>query len=108
MSTLPMWLSALFGNNVHGRRRERGEGVQAFVPQVHAAGVEAEVDWGEAQVAMAGTSRGVYLFHMRACHFRGQRSRWRFRTAPSRRFWRRMSRRSTGSVGCSACFAMTT
>jgi len=53
---------------VHGRRRERGEGVQAFVPQVHAAGVEAEVDWGEAHVAMAGTQRRVYLFHMRACH----------------------------------------
>jgi transposase len=41
---------------VHGRRRERGEGVQAFVPQVHVAGVEAEVDWGEAHVAMAGGS----------------------------------------------------
>jgi transposase len=53
---------------VHGRRRERGEGVEAFVPQVHAAGVEAEVDWGEAHVAMAGTQRRVYLFHMRACH----------------------------------------
>ncbi|MGH2834219.1 MAG: IS21 family transposase, partial [Solirubrobacteraceae bacterium] len=53
---------------VHDRRAERGEGVTAFVPQVHAAGVEAEVDWGEAQVAMAGTSRRVYLFHMRACH----------------------------------------
>ena len=35
---------------VHRRRRERGEGVQAFVPQVHEAGVEGEVDWGEAQV----------------------------------------------------------
>jgi transposase len=55
---------------VHGRRRERGEGVQAFVPQVHAAGVEAEVDWGEAHVAMAGTQLKVYLFHMRACHSR--------------------------------------
>ncbi len=53
---------------VHGRRRDRGEGVQAFVPQVHAAGVEAEVDWGEAHVAMAGAQRRVYLFHMRACH----------------------------------------
>ncbi len=53
---------------VHSRRVERGEGVQAFVPQVHGAGVEAEVDWGEAQVAMAGMSRKVYLFHMRACH----------------------------------------
>lgn len=53
---------------VHRRRRERGEGVQAFVPQVHEAGVEAEVDWGEAQVAMAGVASKVYLFHMRACH----------------------------------------
>jgi transposase len=53
---------------VHGRRRERGEGVQAFVPQVHGAGVEAEVDWGEAQVALAGVASRVYLFHMRACH----------------------------------------
>jgi transposase len=53
---------------VHGRRRERGEGVQAFVPQVHGAGVEAEVDWGEAHVAMAGVASRVYLFHMRACH----------------------------------------
>jgi transposase len=53
---------------VHGRRRERGEGVQAFVPQVREAGVEAEVDWGEAQVAMAGVTSKVYLFHMRACH----------------------------------------
>jgi len=53
---------------VHRARRERGEGVQAFVPQVHQAGVEAEVDWSEAHVAMAGTPRRVYLFHMRACH----------------------------------------
>jgi transposase len=53
---------------VHGRRRERGEGVQAFVPQAHEAGVEAEVDWGEAHVAMAGAASRVYLFHMRACH----------------------------------------
>ncbi len=48
---------------VHHRRRERGEGVQAFVLQVHEAGVEGEVDWGEAQVWMAACARGVYLFH---------------------------------------------
>lgn len=53
---------------VHRRRSERGEGVQAFVPQVREAGVEAEVDWGEARVAMAGVASRVYLFHMRACH----------------------------------------
>jgi hypothetical protein len=38
---------------VHGRRRERGEGVEAFVSQVHAAGVEAELDWGEADSVSA-------------------------------------------------------
>jgi hypothetical protein len=48
-----------------------------FVSQVHAAGVEAEVDWGEVHVAMAGVSSRVY-----------------------------MSRRSTGSAGCSGCCAM--
>ena len=53
---------------VHRARRECGEGVQAFVPQLHQAGVEGEVDWGEAQVAMAGVASKVYLFHMRACH----------------------------------------
>ena len=53
---------------VHRRRRERGEGVEAFVPQAHRAGVEGEVDWGEAQVAMAGAAVKVFLFHMRACH----------------------------------------
>lgn len=42
--------------------------MQAFVPQVHQAGMEGEVDWGEAQVAMAGVASKVYLFHMRACH----------------------------------------
>jgi transposase len=53
---------------VHRVRRERGEGVAAFVPQVHEAGVEGEVDWGEAQVRMVGSTMKVYLFHMRACH----------------------------------------
>jgi len=53
---------------VHRRRRERGEGVEAFVPQVRKAGVEGEVDWGEAQVWMAACATKVYLFHMRACH----------------------------------------
>jgi hypothetical protein len=47
-----MLASARSREHVHRRRRERGEAVEAFVPQVHAAGVEAEVDWGEAQVAM--------------------------------------------------------
>jgi transposase len=40
---------------------------EAFVPLVHDPGVEAEVDWGQADVVLAGTSRKVHLFLMRAC-----------------------------------------
>jgi transposase len=53
---------------VRARRRELGEPVvEVFVPQVHEPGVEAEVDWGEAEVEIAGVRRTVYLFLMRAC-----------------------------------------
>jgi transposase len=54
---------------VRARRRELGEPVgEVFVPQVHEPGVEAEVDWGEAEVELAGQRRTVYLFLMRACY----------------------------------------
>jgi transposase len=54
---------------VHRRRRELGVPVEeVFVPQVHDPGVEAEVDWGEAIVEIAGVRRRVYLFLMRACY----------------------------------------
>lgn len=53
---------------VRRRRRELGDPVdEVFVPQVHEPGVEAEVDWGEAIVEIAGQRRKVYLFVMRAC-----------------------------------------
>jgi transposase len=52
---------------VAARRRELGEPGQAFVPQVHQAGMEAEVDWGEARVVLAGGEVKVQLFFMRAC-----------------------------------------
>jgi hypothetical protein len=42
--------------------------VQAFVPQAHEAGAEAEVDWGEAHVDLGGLRTKVYVFHMRASH----------------------------------------
>ena len=52
---------------VRARRRAMGWPVgEVFVPQVHAPGVEAEVDWGEAQVELAGTATTVHLFLMRA------------------------------------------
>jgi transposase len=54
---------------VRRRRRELGEPVEeVFVPQVHEPGREAEVDWGEAVVEIAGQRRTVYLFLMRACY----------------------------------------
>jgi transposase len=48
-------------------RRRMGE-VEAFVPLVSDAGVEAEVDWGEAQILLRGEQTVVHLFLMRACH----------------------------------------
>ena len=40
---------------------------EAFVPLVHDPGEEAEVDWGEAEVVLAGVQRTVFVFLMRAC-----------------------------------------
>jgi len=52
---------------VRGRKRAMGFAVgEVFVPQVHAPGVEAEVDWGEALVVLGGVSVKVHLFVMRA------------------------------------------
>jgi len=53
---------------VHHRRRELGcAPSEVFVPQAHSPGCEAEVDWGEAEVEIAGQRQKVYLFCMRAC-----------------------------------------
>ena len=53
--------------HVRARKRELGWPVgDVFVPQVHAPGVEAEVDWGEALVVLGGVSVKVHLFVMRA------------------------------------------
>ncbi len=52
---------------VRARKRELGWAVaEVFVPQLHAPGVEAEVDWGEALVVLAGVAVKVHLFVMRA------------------------------------------
>ncbi len=52
---------------VHCRRRELGFAVgDVFVPQAHAPGVEAEVDWGQAVVVLGGVAVTVHLFVMRA------------------------------------------
>ncbi len=53
---------------VRERRRALGIAVdEVRVPLWHDPGVEAEVDWGEADVVIAGALTTVYLFLMRAC-----------------------------------------
>jgi transposase len=52
---------------VAARRRELGEPGEVFVPQIHQAGMEAEVDWGEADVVLAGRLVRVQLFFLRPC-----------------------------------------
>ncbi|HEX5618568.1 MAG TPA: IS21 family transposase [Solirubrobacteraceae bacterium] len=52
---------------VRARKREIGWPVgEVFVPQVHAPGIEAEVDWGQAEVVLGGVATRVQLFVMRA------------------------------------------
>jgi transposase len=54
---------------VRRRRRELGDPVdEVYVPQVYEPGQEAEVDWGEAVVEIAGQRLEVGLFLMRACY----------------------------------------
>lgn len=53
---------------VRKRRRELGHAPrEVFIPQVHAPGVTAEVDWGEAEIDLAGSRTRVHLFFMRSC-----------------------------------------
>jgi len=53
---------------VRQRRRELGLPVdEVYVPLCHEPAAEAEVDWGEAKVLIAGVLVKVYLFLMRAC-----------------------------------------
>src|SRR3954468_21529539 len=53
---------------VRARKRAMGWPVgEVFIPQVHAPGAQAEVDWGQAQVELAGARTKVHLFFMRSC-----------------------------------------
>jgi transposase len=53
---------------VRERRRALGLPVdEVFVPLCHEPGAEAEVDWGRANVVLAGVLTEVFLFLMRAC-----------------------------------------
>ena len=55
------------GRYVRRRRRELGDVGEVFVPLVSDAGVEAEVDWGQATVRLRGELTVVHVFVMRAC-----------------------------------------
>jgi transposase len=53
--------------HVRLRKRELGFAVgEVFIPQEHAPGAEAEVDWGQADVVLGGVAVKVHLFVMRA------------------------------------------
>ncbi len=52
--------------HVRLRKRELGFAVgDVFIPQEHAPGAEAEVDWGQAEVVLGGIAVTVHLFVMR-------------------------------------------
>jgi transposase len=53
---------------VRKRKRELGLRAEGHVPQAHDPGAEAEVDWGEAKVLIAGELRRVHLFVIRLSH----------------------------------------
>lgn len=53
---------------VRARRRQIGMPGEAYVPQIHHPGAEAEVDWGEATVIMRSVPIEIGLFYLRACH----------------------------------------
>lgn len=53
---------------VAARRRELALGIEGQVPQAHPPGAEAEVDWGEAKVLIAGELLTVHLLVVRLSH----------------------------------------
>jgi transposase len=53
---------------VRERRRQLGDIGEAFVPQHHEPGAEAEVDWGEALAVIDGEQVKVHVFQLRLCH----------------------------------------
>ena|SRR5215211_3251468 len=52
---------------VRARRRALGEVGEVFVPLATDAGIEAEVDWGEAKILLRGELVEAHLFLMRPC-----------------------------------------
>ena len=91
---------------VRERRLALGVVGEAFVPQLHAPGIEAEVDWGEATVVIGALRTKVHSSSAPLSLGRGVRGA--FLTRPSRRSWRRTSRRSRSSAAFPRWCATTT
>ena len=94
---------------VRARKRALGWPVgEVFVPQVHAPGVEAEVDWGQAQVDLAGArDDGASVLHARVVLGRGVLPGVAGRD-PAGVPGAARRRRSSGSAACSSRSASTT
>lgn len=91
---------------VAAARRRLGE-VQAFVPLVADAGVEATVDWGQAQVILRGKPAVAHIFLMRACHS-GASFAMAFQSEIQQASWRATCMPWPGLRGCSRRSAMAT
>jgi transposase len=81
--------------------------IDVAIPQTHLPGAEAEVDFGEFHMLLAGVDVTVWMFVMRLSHS-GGRFIWRSATRPRSPFWRVTSERSTTSVRCQDGSATTT
>jgi len=53
---------------VHEWKRAQGQHGAAFVPLAYAPGAEAQCDWGEARVRIAGVEQTAQLFCLRLCY----------------------------------------
>ena len=90
------------------RRRELGDVGEAFVPQHHDAGVEAEVDWGEAWAVIDGERREGPPVPACGCVTRARRSRWRSRSETQQAFLEGHVEAFECLGGVPGWFAMTT
>lgn len=77
------------------------------VPQTHPPGEEAEVDFGEATVIIAGAPVRVEIFNLRLSHS-ARSVHVAFGTESQRRSSRATSSRSSASLACPPGSAMTT
>jgi hypothetical protein len=87
----------------------RGEQLRTremFVPLTHAPG-EAQVDFGEALVVIAGVEQKAHYLAM-VCHTRTIAWSWRFRPRPRKPFWKAMCEPSRTSAACPLGFFTTT